>query len=429
MSMSIISRNVQRFEQCWWCSLKRPVFASRSFVVVFKDNEAVKKMVIWGKSPTMRHVSKTHRVALDWLFGRINLDPKIQIKCIDTKNHLADTLTKGNFTRDEWHDMLCLFNISHFQSTVCSEPMAKRSQHYSGEERVTAKSRPMMSLIARVPSNVSSSTSVSPEKRSYGNQNPWSTINCWERGKIGESRYRHRPKKAFDNWLSWAIHGKSSPQQAAQSGMMIMHGLLKSGKLMLRCTSDRRDPMQLVEERQENPNLVFLTKKLLMMETRNPLWMRRHLVKGRGHPCRFSKKSVASTILHSKRWSRIGIKIIRETGNDQVWKRQKRISNVTKDETFCDLGTVHDCDNGSSSIHGKESPEQLSIHCEHNRSHTQTHVRHVHKVGVWTRWDLWIGNNWLGKSFMEMSVIDWRRKSHQSSTHEGPLLELCVVSW
>ena len=33
----------------------------------------------WSKksrSPTMRHVSRTHRVALDWLFDRINLDPK-----------------------------------------------------------------------------------------------------------------------------------------------------------------------------------------------------------------------------------------------------------------------------------------------------------------------------------------------------------------
>ena len=27
----------------------------------------------------MRHVSRTHRVALDWLFDRINLDPKNQI--------------------------------------------------------------------------------------------------------------------------------------------------------------------------------------------------------------------------------------------------------------------------------------------------------------------------------------------------------------
>ena len=49
----------------------------------------------------MRHVSWTHRVALDWLFDRINLDPKIQIKYIDTKNQLADILTQGNFTRDE----------------------------------------------------------------------------------------------------------------------------------------------------------------------------------------------------------------------------------------------------------------------------------------------------------------------------------------
>ena len=36
------------------------------------------KMMTKGRSPTMRHVSKTHRVALDWLFDRINLDPKNQ---------------------------------------------------------------------------------------------------------------------------------------------------------------------------------------------------------------------------------------------------------------------------------------------------------------------------------------------------------------
>ena len=132
-----------------------------ALLYVFEDNEAVMKMIIKGRSPAMRHVSRTHRVALDWLFDRINLDPKIQIKYINTKNQHADILTKGNFTRDEWNHLLCLFNISHFSPTVCSETMAKRFQQYSGEERDTAKSRPMMSLIARVPSNVSSSTSVS----------------------------------------------------------------------------------------------------------------------------------------------------------------------------------------------------------------------------------------------------------------------------
>ena len=139
---------------------------------VFEDNEAVIKMIIKGRSPTIRHVSRTHRVALDSLFDRINLDPKIQIKYIDTKNQLAGILTKGNFTRDEWNHLLNLFNISHFSSTVCSETMAKRSQHDSGGERVTAKSRPLIGLIARAPSHVSSSTSVSPRERSYGSQDP-----------------------------------------------------------------------------------------------------------------------------------------------------------------------------------------------------------------------------------------------------------------
>ena len=55
-----------------------------ALLYVFEDNEAVIKMIIKGRSPTMRHVSRTHRVALAWLFDRINLDPKIQIKYIDT---------------------------------------------------------------------------------------------------------------------------------------------------------------------------------------------------------------------------------------------------------------------------------------------------------------------------------------------------------
>ena len=80
-----------------------------ALLYVFEDNEAVIKMIIKIRSPTMKHVSRTHRVALDWLFDRINLDPKIQIKYIDTKNQLADILTKGNFTRDEWnHFCVCL---------------------------------------------------------------------------------------------------------------------------------------------------------------------------------------------------------------------------------------------------------------------------------------------------------------------------------
>ena len=89
-----------------------------SQLYIFEDTEAVIKMIMKGRSPTMRHVSRTHRVALDWLFDRIGLDPKIQIKYVDTKNLLADILTRRNFTRDEWNHLLRLFNIIRVQKAT-----------------------------------------------------------------------------------------------------------------------------------------------------------------------------------------------------------------------------------------------------------------------------------------------------------------------
>ena len=139
-----------------------------ALLCVFEDNEGVIKMIIKGRSPTMRHVVRTHRVALDWLFDRINLDQQIQIKYIDTKNQLADILTKGNFTRDEWN------HLCHFSSIDCSEVMSKRTQKDAGEERVTAKSKPMMNLVSRCsvrdPNVLASTASESPVKTRYESQ-------------------------------------------------------------------------------------------------------------------------------------------------------------------------------------------------------------------------------------------------------------------
>ena len=145
-----------------------------ALLYIFEDNEAVIKMIIKGRSPTMIHVPRTHRVALDWLFDRINLDPKIQIKYIDTTNQLADILTMGNFTRDEWNHLLCLFNISHFSSTNCLKVMSKRMQEDAGEERVIAKSKPTMNLVSRCsvrdPNVLASTASESPVKTNTESQ-------------------------------------------------------------------------------------------------------------------------------------------------------------------------------------------------------------------------------------------------------------------
>ena len=168
------------------------------------------------------------------------------------ERHLRNHFVQSQHWSDEkWKSTVakgggCLFNISHLSSTVCSETMAKRSQHDSGGERVTAKSRPMMSLIARVPSNVSSSISVSQEKRSYGNQNPWSIV-AEKRSDQGDLISASTERKLPTTYImsnSW----RASLQQATQSGMTTVLGLLKSGKLILRCTSDRGDLIRLLEK-------------------------------------------------------------------------------------------------------------------------------------------------------------------------------------
>ena len=100
-------------------------------------------MIIKGTSPTIRHVS--HRVALDWLFVRISLYPKIQIKYVDSKNQHADMLSKGSFTRDEWDHLHRLLNVMNFLMSV----MSKRAQESTSKEgSAVAKPRPM-NLVSR----------------------------------------------------------------------------------------------------------------------------------------------------------------------------------------------------------------------------------------------------------------------------------------
>ena len=196
-----------------------------ALLYVFEDNEAVIKMIIKGRSLTMRHVSRTH--SLDWLFDRINLDSKIQIKYIDTKNQLADILTKGNFTRDEWNHLLNLFNISHFSSTACTAAMAKRAQQGSGEERVTAKSRPMMNLTARTPSFVSSSASSNPGRTWHGYQDPGKSVAVDDRsGKLdrpsraGYSKEDYGRSWSSQEWNSEAAHDRSrKPEKTSWDAM------------------------------------------------------------------------------------------------------------------------------------------------------------------------------------------------------------------
>ena len=87
------------------------LFSMRTALYTFEDNDAVITPINRGRSPTMRHISRTHRIDLDWWYDRIDLDSMIQIKYVNTIEHLADILTKGSFTRDRWPQLNILVNI------------------------------------------------------------------------------------------------------------------------------------------------------------------------------------------------------------------------------------------------------------------------------------------------------------------------------
>ena len=126
-------------------------------------------------------------------------------------------LTKGNFTRDEWNHLLCLFNTSHFSSVNCSEVMSKRTQKDSGEDRVTAKSKPMMNLVSRSsekpPSALSCTASESLGKTRQESQSPLNTQAemCDRTGKlvvcrdISHERHRLVEKKHSSSYSEWNI--------------------------------------------------------------------------------------------------------------------------------------------------------------------------------------------------------------------------------
>ena len=68
-------------------------------------------MVIKGRSPNLKHVNRTHRTNLDWLFERLREDPAVTGRYIHTKLQIADLLTKGSFTVEAWSGLCRLMRI------------------------------------------------------------------------------------------------------------------------------------------------------------------------------------------------------------------------------------------------------------------------------------------------------------------------------
>ena len=71
----------------------------RVHLMVFGDQD----MIIKRRRQNVRQVSRTLRVDLDWLFDRMNLDPTITIRCVNTEEHHARCHLRSTFDDCPYH--------------------------------------------------------------------------------------------------------------------------------------------------------------------------------------------------------------------------------------------------------------------------------------------------------------------------------------
>ena len=189
-------------------------FASRSFVVyLWRQRSSDQDEYKWDMVP-----EPTEMLLIG--FSKESIwTPKSKSNSLTPKKQIADILTKGNFTRDEWNHLLYLFHISHFSSIKCSEVMSKRTQKDSGEERVIAKSTPMMNLVSRCsernPTVLASTASESPGKTRHESQLPLSSWN---------EQHQRTGRPVLDacssNYSEWNIGDKWSSQEWKSDELM-----------------------------------------------------------------------------------------------------------------------------------------------------------------------------------------------------------------
>ena len=183
----------------------------------------------------------------------------------------------------------------------------------------------MMNLIARTPSVVSPSTSLSPEKRYYGKQDPWKSVVADDRSG--------QPDKT-----SWKMVQQVRPHH---------------GETLLDGTAQSVRYGELLRDRSGQPDNIN-SQEVADSET-------------------FVMGSDAAEFVNKVK--------------DQVRSRQKRMFNVAEsgEEHSIIWGMFMAATLNAATFMGKNFQDNQKFHYEHNRSHREENVRHICKIGERTR--------------------------------------------
>ena len=80
--------------------------------VFHEDNEAMIRVCKSGRNPTMRHLGRTHRVSVSWLYERFQ-DRWADLRYIFSAKQAADIFTKAFVNPEKWDQVRQLVNVVH----------------------------------------------------------------------------------------------------------------------------------------------------------------------------------------------------------------------------------------------------------------------------------------------------------------------------
>jgi len=82
----------------------------KTCLLIAEDNEAVIKLVKKARSMALRHLPRTHRIDLHWLF-EVCSHPRVRMRYVNTKQQAADMMTKSINNPATWNHLLELCQI------------------------------------------------------------------------------------------------------------------------------------------------------------------------------------------------------------------------------------------------------------------------------------------------------------------------------
>ena len=193
---------------------------SIAMLSVFEDTDAVIKKITKGRSPTMRHVSRTHRVSFGCLTGLI------WISRFKSGTWSPNTRSQTYWLTDTSHVtngiifFVCL-NISHFGSLCCAKMLSfnrctekwqKRMQEQSEENRIVAKSGPKARNLTSSVATSSFSVNSPTASRSTGVLKA-SSRQVGLSGRLDVSTYQNSNPDAASSPQEWQRDANWPPAQ------------------------------------------------------------------------------------------------------------------------------------------------------------------------------------------------------------------------